>query len=124
MPQANGLYVLNAISKRSPSSSVISFHAHLVEYVCAMPRGASMALGDAVKPCFAISADVSPARAARARMERLGHRSELLAHAHGLRRRDAERHRRLVDVEAQEPRAAAAAAPSMPVEPVMCHPRS
>ena len=31
MPQANGLYVLKEISKRSPSSSVISFHAHLVE---------------------------------------------------------------------------------------------
>src|SRR3954463_14918560 len=64
MPHANGLYVLKEISNRSPSSSVISFHAHFVEYVCARPRGASIALFEAVKPCFAISADVRPARAA------------------------------------------------------------
>ena len=43
---------------------MISFQSHFVEYVCAMPRGASIALADAVKPCFAINADVSPARAA------------------------------------------------------------
>ena len=64
------------------------------------------------------------ARARRgARMERLGHRAELLAHADRLRRRDAERHRRAVGVE-RSSRAQAAAAPSMPVEPVMCQPRS
>jgi hypothetical protein len=31
MPQANGLYELNEISKRSPSASVISFQSHFVE---------------------------------------------------------------------------------------------
>ena len=48
---------------------------------------------------------MSPARAARARMQRLGHRAELLAHADRLRRGDAERHRGRVRVEPQEPRA-------------------
>ena len=105
MPHANGLYVLNAISKRVPSSSVISFQSHLVEYVCARPRGASIARGDAVKPCFAKSAAIRPARAARAGMEGLGHRAELLAHADRLRCGDAERHRRLRASRPQEARA-------------------
>jgi hypothetical protein len=35
-------------------------------------------------------------------VQRLGHRAELLAHAHGLRGRDAESHRRRVGIEAQQ----------------------
>ena len=105
MPHANGLYVLNAISKRSPSSSVISFHAHLVEYVCAMPRGASMRFRRGREAVLGHQRGRQPRARGGAWMERLGHRAELLAHADGLRRGDAQRHRRLVDVETQEPRA-------------------
>jgi hypothetical protein len=39
---------LKEISKRSPSSSVTSFQAHLVDTTCAQPRGASIAFGLAV----------------------------------------------------------------------------
>ncbi len=56
-------------------------------------------------------------------MEGLGHGAELLAQADRLRRRDAQRHRGLVFVQSSS-RAQPAAAPSMPVEPVMCQPRS
>ena len=38
-------------------------------------------------------------------MQRLGHRPELLAHAGRLRRRDADCHRRLLDIQAQQARA-------------------
>ena len=75
----------------------------------------------------AVAARAAPTSGRRARrapgMERLGHGAELLAQADRLRGRDAQRHRRLLLVELEQARAAAAA-PSMPVEPVMCQPRS
>ena len=123
MPHANGLYVLNAISKRVPSSSVISFHAHFVEYVCAMPRGASIARVEAVKPCFAKSAAVSPARAAAPGWNGLVIDPNCSRTPTGC---DAAMPSAIVVLSAssRSRRAHAAAAPSIPVDPVMCQPRS
>ena len=59
-----------------------------------------------------------------ARVEGLGHGAELLAHADGLRGGDAQRHRRSAARPAPAGARRPAAAPSVPVEPVMCQPRS
>jgi hypothetical protein len=115
--------VLKEISKRWPSSSVISFQSFLVEIVCDMPRGASIAFRLAVKPFLASSALIRPGARRAARMERLGHRAELLAHADRLR---GAMPSAIVVLCSSRPsrRAQPAAAPSVPVEPVMCQPRS
>ena len=105
MPQANGLYVLNEISKRLPSSSVISLQSHLVEYVCMQP---ARRLERAVRGGKAVARQQrrrQPRARRAADVKRLGHRPELLAHADRLRRGDAERHRGPLRVEAEQARA-------------------
>jgi hypothetical protein len=88
-----------------------------------MPRGASMAFADAVKPCFAISADVNPARAAPPGWNGFVIEPNCSRMPIGC---DAAMPSAMVvrSTSSERRRAQAAAAPSIPVEPVMCQPRS
>ena len=123
IPQANGLYVLKEISKRLPSASVISAQSHFVENVWSSPRGASSARAEAVYPCLASNADISPARAAPPTWNGLVIDPNCSRTPTGC---DAAMPSAMAVAFASSARmrAQAAAAPSMPVEPVMCQPRS
>ena len=70
-----------------------------------MPRGASIAFVRRREAVLRHQRRRQTGARRGAGMERLGHRAELLAHADRLRSRDAERHRRALDVERQEARA-------------------
>jgi hypothetical protein len=115
--------VLKEISKRLPSSSVISFQSFLVEIVCDMPRGASIAFGLAVNPFFASSALMRPARAAPPGWKGFVMVPNCSRIPMGC---EAAMPSAIVVFASSRPRRRAhpAAAPSVPVEPVMCQPRS
>ncbi len=105
IPQANGLYALNEISNRSPSASVTSAQSHLVgKGLEQTPGRFERARRGRVAVLRQQRRHQAGARGA-ADVERLGHRAELLADADRLRCGDAQRHRRAVRIERQDPRA-------------------
>ena len=102
---------------------MISFQSFLVLMVCIMPRGASSAFGLAVKPFFASSALIKPARAAPPGWKGLVMVPNCSRMPTGCEAAMPSAIA-VLPTSSFSSRAQAAAAPSVPVLPVMCQPRS